>query len=552
MLDDMTGFARQVTLARQGLGDLNTLFKLNGQSVKDTQDAFFKVADLVKNARTDIEKFSILQSAGLPATREYVKLMEQGGAALREQAANAPKIDENTIRKAQELEKAFNNLKEIVSNFLKRDFVEFGENVERLAARFNLLGMAAKNALGGSISPFDYSFNRLTSYNDTKNDALRSGLLKLGQSRLNSSTGGQGGANNKPTVTADDLASRQKINSLQQQYLGLLGQTATVEQQVLAVRLQIQANQMNPDAIRLTKEQIANLERLARERALGTDQMKAQTDAYNVEAAAIGMSVGAAAEYTAVYTKLNEAKRLGIELSPQEIESIKSSASAMGEAAQRADNLRFGYDTFSGTMREFGSNIRSGQTAMEAFGNAGVNALGKIADRLMDMASRQLWNAAFPNGGGGLFSWITGSTGGAGDFIGNPWSAGSTVPIIGHTGGMGYELGSSGRYVHPAYFDDAPRFHQGKLPWGPDEMPAIIRPNEAVLTPGQLRAVAGAGASPSISLVVNNNNDFRGVDPSMRAFIVAQQRVQGEQTKREVMAEVAKMNKNAPGYIRKV
>jgi hypothetical protein len=62
---------------------------------------------------------------------------------------------------------------------------------------------------------------------------------------------------------------------------------------------------------------------------------------------------------------------------------------------------------------------------------------------------------------------------------------------------------TSVRYVHPAYFDHAPRFHSGI---GPDEMPAIIRRDEAVFTPGQMRALgAGAGGGTNVQVNVVNN-----------------------------------------------
>jgi hypothetical protein len=68
-----------------------------------------------------------------------------------------------------------------------------------------------------------------------------------------------------------------------------------------------------------------------------------------------------------------------------------------------------------------------------------------------------------------------------------------------HSGGM---VGIDGvsRYVHPAYFDDAPRFHDGLAP---DEFPAILQQGEGVFTPAQMKAM-GAGDVYNI--------DARGAD----------------------------------------
>lgn len=79
----------------------------------------------------------------------------------------------------------------------------------------------------------------------------------------------------------------------------------------------------------------------------------------------------------------------------------------------------FGQQVNQGLFVEFGQNIRAGQSAMEAFGNAGVNALGKIADKLMGMAADNLWNAAF-GGSGGLLSKLLGGASSGPITLGGP------------------------------------------------------------------------------------------------------------------------------------
>ena len=70
------------------------------------------------------------------------------------------------------------------------------------------------------------------------------------------------------------------------------------------------------------------------------------------------------------------------------------------------DMATVGQDLNRSLFVEFGQNIRNGASAMEAFGKAGVNALGKVADKLMDMAAQNLWKSAFggSGGAGGLMS----------------------------------------------------------------------------------------------------------------------------------------------------
>jgi hypothetical protein len=77
-----------------------------------------------------------------------------------------------------------------------------------------------------------------------------------------------------------------------------------------------------------------------------------------------------------------------------------------------------------------------------------------------------------------------------------------------HSGGIVGREPTSTRYVHPAYFENAPRFHTGLMP---GEVPAILQQGESVLTPGQMSAIGGALRSPSVqvNVAVQNNTDSK-------------------------------------------
>ena len=60
-----------------------------------------------------------------------------------------------------------------------------------------------------------------------------------------------------------------------------------------------------------------------------------------------------------------------------------------------------------------------------------------------------------------------------------------------HAGGVVGRDGTRG-YVHPSYFDDAPRFHAGL---GGDEFAAILQRGERVLTERQQAQVAAAAGN---------------------------------------------------------
>jgi hypothetical protein len=62
------------------------------------------------------------------------------------------------------------------------------------------------------------------------------------------------------------------------------------------------------------------------------------------------------------------------------------------------------------------------------------------------------------------------------------------------------------RYVPAAVFAGAPRFHSGI---GPGERPAILRTDESVLTPGQMRQLAPAGGGDITVNVMNAPPDTK-------------------------------------------
>lgn len=496
-LDDMTAFARQVQQAKIGVGDLGILFRANGLTVKDTGDAFARVADLVRNAKDEATKFSILQQAGLPATREYVKLMEQGSAAIQRQSDEARKLSDQQIKEAQELEDKWNKLWTNVTRWGKEAIVgifsvPLPDWFKKLAegTNFGLTGMAGGKQMTGAEGNAFY-------------DAIF----------------GKGGVpgQQRPSITVNagntvDPQALQRSYSLESQRLSILGQMATAGQQVRAVEIAIA--QARLQGVSITEKEAENLKRLASERALGIDQMKAQTDGYNVEAATIGMTVGAAAEYVAVQSKLNEARRLGIELSPAEIESIRASAAVLGQAAQRASDVKDAYDISKGLFQDFRSNIAQGAKLWDAFGQAGLNALNKIAAKLMDRAFDALWSGS---GLGGAAGGV-----GRGGILG-----GAIIPGILHEGGLGRDAPSSGRLIHPAYFENAPRFHTGKLPWGPGEMPAIIKPEEEILTTSDPRhRWNGGGARGGDTFNYHDNRSYQDITPDVWAKIEARDRAQ--------------------------
>lgn len=82
-----------------------------------------------------------------------------------------------------------------------------------------------------------------------------------------------------------------------------------------------------------------------------------------------------------------------------------------------ADGLKqlgdLGRDVNRGFLTDFTQQIRNGASAMDALKSAGLNALGKIADKLAQMAADQLWASAFGGSGGGGLLGLLGLGGGS-------------------------------------------------------------------------------------------------------------------------------------------
>jgi hypothetical protein len=157
-----------------------------------------------------------------------------------------------------------------------------------------------------------------------------------------------------------------------------------------------------------------------------------------------------------------------------------------------------GGDDVGKTMKQMGSSFES------AFEKAALG--GEKLSKTLSALMADLGKIAMRKGvTGPLFDWF-------GDIFGSflKGGGGGGAPILSgtgfyHAGGVaGYEPTFS-LPVDSAAFIGAPRFHSGRIPGlMAGEMPAIIRRDEAVLTPGQMAALGPAGGTTNVyNQVVN-------------------------------------------------
>lgn len=456
--DDFTkgiqDFGKGVYDAKNNMGGLAEVMRVNNKRASDFDGYLDNAADLIKNAASDQQRLVLLQQMGLPATMQWVRLLSGGkeGLEAAKKAAAEFAANDELIRKAREFDEAWNKAWTnfgLNSRSAFQTALDFGTNF------FNILDQRAKQ-LGNA----DF-WKRL--YTPEGAAAAGISLLSTFEQRFNGASANPSAGN---LALAD--AMRQRANKLagvidpnvlknqiarEQAYLGLLGQTTTALEARRQVELSLQAAGIS--GISIDAKRAETLKKLAEENVLGITAIKAQADAYRVEAATVGMSVNQMTAYAAAQNAINDAKRNGRALSDSDIKRIQEEARALGQVAEAATRARIGSDiqfglktallspedvqiagqlkqlygndvpaalrsteaaglravnvlqdiartgqeVTRGFLTDFGQQIRNGANAMDALRTAGLNALGKIADKLLEMAANNLWSSAFGGGG---------------------------------------------------------------------------------------------------------------------------------------------------------
>lgn len=188
-------------------------------------------------------------------------------------------------------------------------------------------------------------------------------------------------------------------------------------------------------------------------------------------------------------------------------------------------------------------------TASQGFINMGLAVLKTIEQMIIKISIVQPLMAAFQNtvNSTGIFGSLFGFSGAVnanGSISGalGPTSVGG-APLVGlHGGGIVGSEATFSRYVHPSYFDNAPKFHSGGI--AGDEVPIIAKKGEGVFTPGQMAAMGGGGQTV---ITYAPNIDARGADAQAVARLAAAQAQDRQNFERNVQGVMAKTRQNNPG-----
>jgi hypothetical protein len=130
-----------------------------------------------------------------------------------------------------------------------------------------------------------------------------------------------------------------------------------------------------------------------------------------------------------------------------------------------------------GVSRELGQAAVSGELSLDRLGNAFRNLAAEI---VAIQIQRQFMDPIIK----GATGWLDGLFSGAG---------GDAAVVENHTGGIA-GIDGRRRYVHPAYFDRAPRMHRGGI--AGNEVPTILERGEEVLTRRDPRHRMNGGGMP--------------------------------------------------------
>ncbi|WPZ05668.1 phage tail length tape measure family protein [Pelagerythrobacter marinus] len=135
--------------------------------------------------------------------------------------------------------------------------------------------------------------------------------------------------------------------------------------------------------------------------------------ALELERGALGLTGAAAIKYAFIAERLNEAKREGIELSPQEVAAIQAAGAAYAQQRyaidQAADAIADAREVTRGFFSDWINGVREGGNLFKQFADSVVNSLNRIIDKLLDRTLDGFLDNLFAGGLGFLGGGSSGS-----------------------------------------------------------------------------------------------------------------------------------------------
>jgi len=238
-LKAMDRFAASVFDAKNDMGGLAEMFRANGATAKDFNGYLSRTADLIKNAANDQARLQLLQQAGLPATMQWVRFLQQGSAGLKaaQQAASdfAASAEGKLVAAARKFDEQWNTAWTNFGNNSKSAIlraVEYMDSLQGSADRVaKKIGNSSfwDNFIPKNFKPEDYGMQSITGndlakgrvsrgFEDVNTGYTNTDLQRALQQRANAAD---------PTALSNAL---QRAISREQPILGLLGQAVPASQ----------------------------------------------------------------------------------------------------------------------------------------------------------------------------------------------------------------------------------------------------------------------------------------------------------------------------------
>lgn len=208
-------------------------------------------------------------------------------------------------------------------------------------------------------------------------------------------------------------------------------------------------------------------------------------------------------------------------LRSQGIDADSGRGRAIAEQIRLNESLKSGKELATefttSFARDFTSQLMAGATAWDSFKNAGLNALQRLADKLVDMAAQNLINKAFGTilGSGGGLTGGNGSASGPVAFMGaegsNPWMSGASWGAVSANGNV-FNAGNVIPFAKGGVVNQptmAPMALFGEA--GPEAIMPLRRGADGKLGV----ASAGSGSSPTIHMGDDNRVIHIGQGASM-------------------------------------
>lgn len=410
------------------------------QRIKDPSAFMLELIDRTRRLKDTAAGVRIFDELlGGSGGEQFVRLIEQGREGITATLTEADKMgavmDENFIRRAEEVDKKFNQIARTIGSTLKSVIVDAVTALQGFISQWNELSEKSMSGMRAELE-----------------------ILKQSRERLNETQPTGGFEDKIAGVFGQDresqlarIATREKeITDEMERRKAII--ITTPEKPPVAPYVPPKDPDKKRGKSKTTKERADEYQRLTQRIRENMTALQAETEAQGMLNPAIN-DYGYAVEKARMQQELlNAAKRAGKEITPQlkkEIEGLaheyantRAEAEKMAEAQNKAlDDLDFRKDIVRDALGGLRSALEDGKISFEELGDIALNVLDKIIDKIQTDLIDAIFSMNNAASGGGGGNWLSGLFGGLfGGGGSDPW-AGLRVP--GYANGTNFAPGGA-------------------------------------------------------------------------------------------------------------